>query len=73
MARSNKVEPVESFQPTYEELKLGEVGFAVAGESRFQPTYEELKLLSLCQQQTFRQSFQPTYEELKRATPLLTS
>ncbi|RPF46987.1 hypothetical protein EDD75_1254 [Thermodesulfitimonas autotrophica] len=57
---------VFSFQPTYEELKQGELFDLINELDGFQPTYEELKH-TYYQIQDYRcQGFQPTYEELKQ-------
>ena len=56
---------INSFQPTYEELKLDREETFSTPFGRFQPTYEELKLNSVFDISIGGFCFQPTYEELK--------
>jgi len=59
---------VDSFQTTYEELKLKPQEWGTIREEGFQTTYEELKPLYVRQIERWINSFQTTYEELKLAS-----
>ena len=58
---------MESFEPTYEGLKLSGGFSAPLVSKRFEPTYEGLKLIGFDTPDDLMVRFEPTYEGLKLA------
>ena len=59
----------DSFEPTYEGLKLRPMWTLYHLHLRFEPTYEGLKQKKLTKQMVATFSFEPTYEGLKLCPP----
>ena len=57
---------VNSFEPTYKELKLSNRAIFLCVLFGFEPTYKELKLWRDIPQIQQRYGFEPTYKELKQ-------